>query len=114
MLSSSWVNKFSSNYHTSFPFIEWWKKHKNMQFGLDFANWARTKYGTEPSLNYKCFERKLNSPNCDYIDKDYRKYFMESLRSPVSDLPVADDPNVDLCERIRSDHEVTKHQTLTN
>lgn len=45
---------------------------------------------------------------CDYLNKDYRKYFMESMRSPASDLPVADDPNVDLCERIRSDHEVTK------
>lgn len=43
------------------------------------------------------------------MNKYYRKYFMESMRSPASDLPVADDPNVDLCEQMRSDHEVTKH-----
>lgn len=39
---------------------------------------------------------------------------MESARSPVSNLPATDDPNADLCEQIRSDHEVANCQSVSN
>lgn len=44
---------------------------------------------------------------CDYMNTNYRKYFMASARSPATDLPYSDDPNADLCAAFRADHEVS-------
>lgn len=49
---------------------------------------------------------------CEYINTSYRKYFMNSFKSPVSNLPYSDDPNADLCEAFRADHDVRTNSYL--
>lgn len=34
---------------------------------------------------------------------------MNSMKTPVSNFPYSDDPNVDLCEAFHADHDVSKY-----
>lgn len=43
---------------------------------------------------------------CEYMNTSYRKYLMKSLKPPVSNFPYSDDPDEDLCDAYRADHEV--------
>lgn len=47
---------------------------------------------------------------CAFINKSYRKYFMNSLKEPVSNFPHTDDPNEDLCKGFQSDHDVNHNR----
>lgn len=46
---------------------------------------------------------------CEYLNTSYRKYLMNSMKTPVSNFPYSDDPNVDLCEAFHADHDVSKY-----
>lgn len=45
---------------------------------------------------------------CEFMNTNYRKYFVRSYKPPVSNFPDSDDgPNEELCNGFRADHNVS-------
>lgn len=43
---------------------------------------------------------------CEYMNTNYREYWMHSSETTKSNLPYSDDPNEDLCKAFQADHDV--------
>lgn len=43
---------------------------------------------------------------CEFVNTSYRKHIMKSVKSPVTNGPYSEDPNDDLCQGFRAEHNV--------
>lgn len=73
-----------------------------------FQHWINFYYSPLGNQQYTLTPFTLSKKSyCDYINGDFRKLLMESAKPPATNFPYSEDPNVDLCDKIRTDHDVS-------